>query len=66
VQSVHGAARREETAGFLVPGEREALVAATHEHSIDLDASSVRLLEATGIEWDVRFPYSVEPAEPVG
>jgi LDH2 family malate/lactate/ureidoglycolate dehydrogenase len=63
VQAVHGAARREGTAPFLVPGEREALVAAARADSIDLDASSLRLLEASGADWGVPFPYGVEPAD---
>jgi LDH2 family malate/lactate/ureidoglycolate dehydrogenase len=62
MQAVHGAARREGTALFLVPGERETLVAASREDSIDLDISSLRLLEASGADYGVPFPYSVESA----
>jgi LDH2 family malate/lactate/ureidoglycolate dehydrogenase len=63
VQAVHGAPRREGTAPFLMPGEREALAAAARTDSIDLDASSLRLLEASGADWGVPFPYGVESAD---
>jgi LDH2 family malate/lactate/ureidoglycolate dehydrogenase len=51
------------TAPFLVPGEREALIAAARADSIDLDASSLRLLQASGADWGVPFPYGVGPAD---
>jgi LDH2 family malate/lactate/ureidoglycolate dehydrogenase len=63
VQAVHSAARREGTAPFLVPGEREVVVAASREGSIDLDTWSLRLLEASGADWGVPFPYAVQPAD---
>jgi LDH2 family malate/lactate/ureidoglycolate dehydrogenase len=62
VQAVHGAARRAGTAPFLIPGEREALVAASRADSIDLDPASLQLLKASGADWGVPFPYTIDPA----
>ena len=53
IDAVHSVRRAQGTEPFLIPGEREHLVARVREHVIPLDAATRKLLDASHAEYSM-------------